>query len=56
MYTGDLRRRNQAEAEDGLTAENDASNGFVANLLQNDSAGSADSASTALGALRSLVG
>jgi hypothetical protein len=54
MYTGDLRRRNQAEAEDGLTAGNDASNGLVANLLQNDSAGSADSASAALGGVAEL--
>ncbi len=39
----------QAEAEDGLIGGNDASNGVVANLLRNDSAGSADSASAALG-------
>ncbi len=39
----------QAEAEYGLIARNDASHGFVANLLRDDPAGSADSASAALG-------
>ncbi len=39
----------QAEAEDGFTARNDASNRVVANSLRADSAGSAGSASAALG-------
>jgi hypothetical protein len=39
----------QGEAEDGLIAGNDASNRVVANLLRDDSAGRADSASAALG-------
>ena len=39
----------RAEAEDGLIAGNDAGNEVVANLLWDDSAGSADSASAALG-------
>ena len=38
-----------AEVECGLIAGNDASNGVVANLLRNDSAGRAGSASAALG-------
>ena len=47
--TRDLRKRDQAEAEGGLIARNDESNGIVANLLRNDSAGSAGSASAAVG-------
>ena len=39
----------QTEAENGLIARNDASNGVVANLLRDDSAGSAGAASAALG-------
>ena len=39
----------QAEAEDGFTSGNDAGNRVVANLLRDDSAGRADSASAALG-------
>ncbi len=39
----------QAEAEDGFIAGNDASNGVVANLLRDDSAGRAGAASAALG-------
>jgi hypothetical protein len=41
----------QAEAGKRLIAGNDARNGVVANLLRNDSAGSADSASAALGSV-----
>ncbi len=47
----DLRKRDQTEAEDGLITGNDAGNGVVANLLRDDSAGSADSASAALGSV-----
>ena len=39
----------QAEAEDGFIAGNDAGNRLVANLLRDDSAGRAGAASAALG-------
>ena len=44
-----LRKRNQTEAQHGLTARNDGGNRVVANLLRDDSAGIAGAASAALG-------
>ena len=44
----------QAEAEDDLTARNDAGNRVVANLLRDDSAGRAGSASAELGGVARL--
>ncbi len=46
------KKKQSIETGKRLTAGNDASNGAVANLLRNDSAGSADSASAALGGAR----
>ena len=46
--------RDQVEAEDRITAGTDASNRVVANLLRDDSAGRADSASAALGSVAGL--
>jgi hypothetical protein len=46
----------QAETEDGLIAGNDGGNGVVANLLRDDSAGRAGSASAALGGVAYLGG